>query len=1673
MSRFNPAPFLRKLRTCTAVIVACLAGGVPPVHADFDPVNDDTDIFLANPNIPAQRPNILIYLDNTANWNTAFENEKDALVSVFNSLTDEFNVGMMLFTESGSTGDGGYIRYAVRQMTPTNRSVLANLVDEFDDQDDRSNNNRTGLGMLEAHRYFSGGAPYAGYETAGSKNDFANNTSYKACSSCTVTSHPSTAASLGEYALDTDSAGTSYNTPVVDGCQSNFIIYIANTAANPKPSESGTPLTQSENALADLGYDTTLVLNTDYDEVEGNWTDDWAKYMAESDIDQDASNGDQHVFTYVVEVDPKTDEPNGLPATALWESTATHGKGKYFGVSSGNAGQAIINALNQIFQEVQAVNSVFASTTLPVSVNVRGTNLNQVYIGVFRPDEFKQPRWYGNLKMYKLGVSSEGLFLADSTGNPAENPDSGFINPTSPSYWTETSNFWYFRDPELNGPGGNSDTPDGDLVEKGGSAQQQRDTYLGELTVPRNLYTCTTGSTDVCEPGDLLSLTPFSTANDGITASGMLLGVASVSTLTGFESQVVTNLTDTKTVTSISSAAGAPVAISSLSNGDTNQTVSSLVTTKTATISSLSNGAVTKTITGLERATGGSKLPVTATVANHGYGNGQIVHISGVSASEYNGSFTIANVATNTFDYNPASTPTANPNIASAVVATTTINVTATTSAAHSFSPGDSVVITLVTPSNWNSTYSIINTTSTTFTFNTVAQLAPATSGGTASGPSTTATATVTAHGYPNNSKVRILGASPAGYNGVFTISGATANTFEYTVASNLADASGTITANQGSSTLVTAAAPSHGFADGSNVTISITGADPIDLAGSFSITFVDADTFTYNSSVRVPGNLGTAMSGLSGTSTTATATVANHGFLDGESVIIDGVTGPDANAVSAYNRTENIDVLDANTFTYSTAPLTADPATTSGTITARLSTRTAIATVTGHGYSTGDEITIKGALVPDYASYDDEYNVSDVAITRIDDDTFRYSYPVPATPVALGTASGTITANKKTTTARARAVAHGFSTGNAVLVETSPASDFEGTFTITEVDDDNFTYDLNEVDGSIPAQGDAAGTITASFGSGTAGDLADLINWVRGADNFQDENADGDDADPRASMQGDVLHSRPAVVNYNRFDDSNGGQDNDVYIFFGANDGVFRAVKGGFDSASGQPAPGQEAWGFIPEEFFGNLKRLRNNEPSISSSNKKPYFADGTLGVYVKDVGDDPDGGDAPDGMLDDVGDSDPDNNDKVWLFVSMRRGGRLLYALDVTVPTAPKLLWKKQAGVDTGFAEMGYSWSAPQVKTLAANDGKPVLIFGAGYDPLVEDLDPATITGLTSTTVVTTSGTFTRSMGRGVYVLDAETGDILWQAGRTGGEDVTGTHEYLEVSGMDYSIPSDVTVITDRNGTVDNRAYVGDTGGNMWRIDMASADVDDWTVTKLAAVQDDSGLSDTPVDPSGLRKFLFPPDVVYSEEGYDAVLVGSGDREHPFDLAVTNRFYMFKDAGTGTTPDTADLEEDDLFDATSDCIQDEDACTGADTPTTALADLTGADGWYITLEEGEKVVGNAVTLNNVTFFNTNVPTSEAEDGNCNSDLGVARQYKVLFDTAEAFADQNNAGGVDALDRFTEHPGGGYLPSPVPVVVEIDGQVYEGVISGVAVDKPPGSLLNARLRKFWYKEME
>ena len=472
------------------------------------------------------------------------------------------------------------------------------------------------------------------------------------------------------------------------------------------------------------------------------------------------------------------------------------------------------------------------------------------------------------------------------------------------------------------------------------------------------------------------------------------------------------------------------------------------------------------------------------------------------------------------------------------------------------------------------------------------------------------------------------------------------------------------------------------------------------------------------------------------------------------------------------------------------------------------------------------------------------------------------------------------------------------------------------------------------------------------------------------------------------------------------------------------------------------------------------------------------------SIGVYTKDANND--------GKLVHT------DGDKVWIFISNHRGGRFLYALDVSNPTDPKLLWRKSNG-DTGWGELGQTWSVPNVQEIAINTGSPdtddtevVLVFGAGYDPLVEDLDPLSITAFNADAdgdgnleVQVGAASYERGQGRGIFVVDAESGDILWQAGPAAANP-SASHHFESVTGMDYAIASDVVVITDRNGSTPNRAYAGDTGGNMWRVDMSDTSVSNWTVTKIADVADHTTVKaglDADGDPftnfPGLRKFLFPPDVVYSENGYDAILIGSGDREHPFDESITNRFYMFKDPSVGTSINGgfSTLDESDLFDSTSNCIQAATACSGTGDEvdsSTAVSALTTADGWYITLTPGEKVVGNAVTLNNTVFFNTNVPSSQAgASGSCESDLGEARQYKVNYDDATSIADQNIDGYTDASDRYTVHSGGGYLPSPVPVVVEINGEIHEGVISGVAVTQPPGSTLNTRLRKFWFKEME
>ena len=398
-----------------------------------------------------------------------------------------------------------------------------------------------------------------------------------------------------------------------------------------------------------------------------------------------------------------------------------------------------------------------------------------------------------------------------------------------------------------------------------------------------------------------------------------------------------------------------------------------------------------------------------------------------------------------------------------------------------------------------------------------------------------------------------------------------------------------------------------------------------------------------------------------------------------------------------------------------------------------------------------------------------------------------------------------------------------------------------------------------------------------------------------------------------RASVHGDVLHSRPAVVNY--------GGTTGVVVFYGANDGMLHAVNG---NSTGTGA-GEELWSFIPEEMFAKLNRLRINTPEVrlpstpatSPATPRDYFIDGPIGVYQLF---------AADGTV-----------SKAIIFVGMRRGGRLLYAFDVTTPSAPTLLWKK---TNTDLTALGQTWSEPKVARIRGNTN-PVLVFGAGYDAPAEDASPAAASD---------------SMGNAIYVLDAITGSTLRTFPTT------------------RAVPADLSLIdSDFDGYID-RAYGVDLAGMVYRIDFEVGDNSPTAWTKYT-IADLSGGTSTG------RKFFFGPDVIVTRS-FTALMLGSGDREKPLLSNTQDHFFELFDRNLGKGAPAS-------FTST---VFNDLAAAGASSST------SGA-GCYVQLEQGEKVVNAATSIGGVSFFGTNRPSTGAVAAHsCSANLGVAKSYRCAW---------------------------------------------------------------------------
>lgn len=439
----------------------------------------DLDLYTNAPTTTMNdAPNVLFIIDNTANWNTAFSNEMSALKNTLANLpAGKFNVGFMLSSESGGQNkgnEGGYIRGAIRPMTDANKLKYVALVNSFDKLADKGNGGASGLNISEAWFYFKGTAPYSGNQKV--KTDYTGNTD-------------GTAADKAAWALAgnalTAYAGSQYRSPIVSGgCGKNYIIYISN-GPNQQNSSANTTTNNLLAAAAGGGAAGAAAIAEIAISPSGskeNPSDEWTRFMKKSDLG---------ITTFTIDVNPVTNG-QGPGWTALLKSMS--GLSNYRAVTSG--GTEIEVAINEMLSKIQSVNSVFAAVSLPASATVQGAYLNQLYVGMFRPDPDAKPLWMGNIKQYRMG--SDGL-LADADGNGAINGQTGFITECARSYWTplkSSPDTYWLNDPKGKciPTGSNADlyavsnTPDGNIVEKGAQAYTLR-----EMTpASRVVKTCST-----------------------------------------------------------------------------------------------------------------------------------------------------------------------------------------------------------------------------------------------------------------------------------------------------------------------------------------------------------------------------------------------------------------------------------------------------------------------------------------------------------------------------------------------------------------------------------------------------------------------------------------------------------------------------------------------------------------------------------------------------------------------------------------------------------------------------------------------------------------------------------------------------------------------------------------------------------------------------------------------------------------------------------------------------------------------------------------------------------------------------------------------------------------------------------------------------------------------------
>lgn len=579
----------------------------------------------------------------------------------------------------------------------------------------------------------------------------------------------------------------------------------------------------------------------------------------------------------------------------------------------------------------------------------------------------------------------------------------------------------------------------------------------------------------------------------------------------------------------------------------------------------------------------------------------------------------------------------------------------------------------------------------------------------------------------------------------------------------------------------------------------------------------------------------------------------------------------------------------------------------------------------------------------------------------------------------------------------------------NSTKLETGTAV-YQAKFTAGFWDGDISAYDVNPVTGAISdtAKWSAAGKLPAwasrkilvnadgastpktfVYGNLSAsqqsalGSSVEVVDYLRG--DRSNEGQNGKKLRTRRGLLGDIVNSQPVYAgapNPNLYRNSTGKFNGaDTYqafaiaqknrtgvIYVGANDGMLHA----FDAATGV-----EKFAFIPNAVIqANLKQY------TQKGYVHRYYLDGEL--TIADV-----------------------YNGSAWktiLVGSMGRGGRALFALDVTDPEAPKFLWEKTSA---DIPALGNNLGKPIIAQIGNGDWR--VLVGNGPNGNTDTAQLIMIGALSGTSTVISTGV---SGNNGLTAVQA------WDDNRDG---------------------------------VMNLIYAGDMQGNMWRFGAPATTTSQYPLSG-------SSVSLLKLFSAGASKPITAAPLVGADPitGKTWVFFGTGRYLSTEDLSNKDlqTWYGLIDDGTQITSSTQLVQRTIDMEVTSGSLILRSTSAGSDT------DLVGKRGWYMNLvspgtggQKGERMVLPNQFKGYVLIGTSRTPN--LEDPCSPGGQGYIMSINPFTGgrLENNFFDVNGDGKVDSDDSITAADGTKHSVSGVGFSTGVNNPTFTGDVMQLGFD--------------------